>query len=143
MSNRQQQAAVRRTSTLNLLLGALALGAATLAPLAQAGELDAGPVAHSTASREQVRAEWLAAQRSGDFVVNAETGQTAREANPKRYPQPAKAAADTKTRQQVRAETVQAIRSGDVVDAESGKKLNELNPKRYAKPAQSRASDVK
>ena len=132
----------RSASALNLLLGSLALAAATLAPLAQAGELDPAPAGGTAASRAEVRAERAAAVRNGD-VVNAETGQTAREANPKRYPQPAKAAADTKTRQQVRAETVQAIRSGDVVDAESGKKLNELNPKRYAKPAQSRASDVK
>lgn len=126
---------------LNLLLGSLALAAATLAPLAQAGELDPAPVGGTAASRAEVRAERDAAVRNGTIVVNTETGQTAREANPKRYPQPAKT--DTKSRQDVRAETVQAIRSGDVIDAETGKKLNELNPKRYAKGPQARASDAK
>jgi hypothetical protein len=140
MSHRQQQAAFRRTSTLNLLLGALALGAATLAPLAQAGELDAGPVAHSTASRDQVRAEWQAAQRSGDFVVNAETGQTARQADPAHYA--AAPAVITKSRREVRSETLQAIRAGDMLDAETGRKLNELNPRRYSQAPGVRATDT-
>jgi lipoprotein-anchoring transpeptidase ErfK/SrfK len=129
------------SSALNLLLGSLALAAATLAPLAQAGELDPPLVGGTAASRAEVRAERAAAVRNGDIVVNAETGQTAREANPKRYPQPAKA--ETKSRQQVRTETVQAIRSGDVIDTESGKKLNELYPKRYAKAASAPASSAK
>jgi hypothetical protein len=135
----------RSSSALNLLFGSLALAAATLAPLAHAGELDAAPAGGTAASRADVRAERAAAVRNGDVVVNAETGQTAREANPKRYPQPVQASADAKSRQQVRAETVAAIRSGDVVDAESGKKLNELNPKRYAKAkaAATSASDAK
>ena len=75
MSHRQQQAAFRRTSTLNLLLGALALGAATLAPLAQAGELDAGPVAHSTASRDQVRAEWERALKQRNALLKQMHGR--------------------------------------------------------------------
>ncbi|HMX09628.1 MAG TPA: hypothetical protein PKE61_01830 [Burkholderiaceae bacterium] len=128
----------RFSSALNVLLGSLALAAATLAPLAQANELDPAPAGGTAASRAEVRAERAAALRNGDVVVNAETGQTAREVNPKRYPQPAKA--DTKSRQDVRAETVAAIRSGDVIDAESGKKLNELNPKRYAKAKAAPAS---
>lgn len=141
-STRQQQVSTRRSTSLstalNLLLGTLALSAATLAPVAQAGELDPGPVVHSIATREQVRAEWEAAQRSGDFVVNAETGLTAREADPVHYaPQPHIA---TKTRKEVRAETLQAIRSGDIVDPESGRKLNELYPQRYkhAQPTQAK-----
>lgn len=133
----------RSSSALNLLLGSLALAAASLSPLAQASELDAAPAGGTAASRADVRAERAAAVRNGDVIVNAETGQTAREVNPKRYPKPVQASADAKTRQQVRAETVDAIRSGDVVDAESGKKLNELNPKRYPKAAQTRASDAK
>jgi len=126
---------------LNLLLGSLALAAATLAPLAQAGELDPAPSGQSVASRAEVRADREAAVRNGTVVLSAETGQTARDANPKRYPQPAKT--DTKSRQEVRAETVQAIRSGDVIDAETGKKLNELNPKHYAKAPQPAASSAK
>jgi len=125
------------SSALNLLLGSLALAAATLAPIAHAGEVDPAPAGGTAASRAEVRADRAAAVRNGD-VVNTETGQTAREANPKRYPQAAKT--ETKSRQQVRAETVSAIRSGDVIDAESGKKLNELNPKRYAKAASAAAA---
>lgn len=136
----------RSSSALNLLLGSLALTAATLAPLAHAGELDPAPVGGTAASRAEVRAERAAAVRNGD-IANSETGLTARETNPKRYPKPVQASADAKTRQQVRAETVDAIRSGDVIDAESGKKLNELNPKRYAKAkakaAATSASDAK
>jgi len=124
-------------SALNLLLGSLALAAATLAPVAHAGELDPAPTGGTAASRAEVRAERDAAVRNGD-VVNAETGHTAREANPARYPKPAKV--ETKSRQQVRAETIDAIRTGDVIDAESGKKLNELNPKRYAKAKAVQAS---
>lgn len=131
----------RYSSALNVLLGSLALATATLAPLAQASELDPAPAGGTAASRAEVRAAREAAVRNGTVVVNAETGQTAREANPKRYPQ--SAPTETKSRQQVRTETVQAIRSGDVVDAETGKKLNELNPKRYPKAAQTRASDAK
>lgn len=130
------------SAALNLLLGTLTLAAAAQAPLAQAGELDPAPAGGTAASRAEVRADRAAAVRNGDVVVNAETGLTAREANPKRYPQAAKT--ETKSRQQVRAETVSAIRSGDVIDAESGKKLNELNPKRYAaKAAPAAASAAK
>jgi len=119
----------RRATALNLLLGTLALAAATLAPAAQAGELDPEPAGLSVASREQVRAEWADAQRNGELVASAETGQTARDLAPQRYPKPA--AVVLKTRREVRAETINAIRSGDVIDAETGLKLNQLHPTRY------------
>jgi hypothetical protein len=63
------------------------------------------------------------------LVVSAETGQTARDLAPQRYPH----AADVivKTRREVRAETINAIRSGDVIDTETGLKLNQLYPTRY------------
>lgn len=140
MNPRQHRNPLRRTSTLNLLLGALALGAATLAPLAQAGELDEAPVARSVANREQVRAEWLAAQRSGNFVVNAETGQTARDADPAHYT--VAPTVITKSRREVRTETLQAIRAGDIIDAETGRKLNELNPQRYSRAPGMGATDT-
>ncbi|HNB42691.1 MAG TPA: hypothetical protein PLL72_00705 [Burkholderiaceae bacterium] len=128
----------RRATALNLILGSLALAAAALAPAAQAGELDAAPTGLSVASREQVRAEWLAAQRAGDLVVSAETGQTARDLAPQRYPHAPEVA--VKTRRDVRAETINAIRSGDVIDTETGLKLNQLYPTRYqhAQPAQAK-----
>lgn len=119
----------RRATALNLLLGSLALAAAGLAPVAQAGELDPAPAGTSVASRDEVRAEWAAAQRSGDLVVSAETDQTARDLAPQRYPHPAEVA--VKTRSEVRAETINAIRSGDVIDTETGLKLNQLHPTRY------------
>lgn len=131
---------LRRATTWTWLIGAASLAAAVWTPVAQAGELDPAPVAQSVASRDAVRAERAAALRNGDVVANAETGQTAREANPRRYPQSAPVAG--KTRQQVRAETVQAIRSGDVIDAESGRKLNELNPKRYSQAPGARPAEA-
>ena len=36
-------------------------------------------------SRAEVRAELIAAQRAGNFIVNAELGQTARDMYPERY----------------------------------------------------------
>lgn len=128
----------RRATTLNLLIGSLALAAAALAPVAQAGELDPAPTGLSVASREDVRAEWLAAQRAGDLIVSTETGQTARDLAPQRYPHTPAVA--VKTRREVRAETISAIRSGEVIDTETGKKLNQLYPTRYqhAQPAQAK-----
>jgi len=128
----------RRATALNLLIGSLALAAATLAPTARAGELDPEPSGLSIASREQVRAEWLAAQRAGDLIVSAETGQTARDLAPQRYPHAAEVAG--KTRSEVRAETISAIRSGDVLNLATGQKLNQLFPTRYphAQPAQAK-----
>lgn len=119
----------RRATALNLLLGTLALTAAALAPTVQAGELDPAPAGLSVASREQVRAEWADAQRNGELIVASETGQTARDLAPQRYPHPATVV--TKTRREVRSETINAIRSGDVIDTETGLKLNQLYPTRY------------
>lgn len=119
----------RRATALNLILGSLALAAAALAPAAQAGELDAAPTGLSVASREQVRAEWAAAQRAGELIVASETNQTAQDLAPSRYPHALDLA--VKTRREVRAETINAIRSGDIVDTETGLKLNQLYPTRY------------
>jgi len=132
----QRPQAARRSVSLSPLCAALGLVLFSLSPVALAGELDREPAPVSGAmpsTREQVRAERVDAQRRGESVTS-ETGQTAREANPKRYPPVAKP--QGKTRQQVKAETSAAIRTGEMTDAESGKKLNELNPKRYEKARQ-------
>ena len=83
-------------------------------------------------TREQVKAELAEAIRTGDIVVNSETGQKANEAFPGLYP--AKAAVQGKTREQVKAELAEAIRTGNIVaDNESGLKLNQLYPQRYGR----------
>lgn len=80
-------------------------------------------VAPSTKSREQVRAELVAAQRAGQVVVNAELGTLARE--------PVQLAG--KTRDRVRAELIAAQRAGDViVNAELGLTAREMYPRHYA-----------
>lgn len=132
----QLRRAAGRLHPLGLLLGTFALALASLATITYAGEVDPEPAARPGAtrsSREQVRADRVEAQRKGE-AVTGETGQTAREANPKRYPAVAKP--EGKTRQQVKADIAAAIRTGDMTDAESGKKLNELHPKRYEKARQ-------
>ena len=83
-------------------------------------------------TREQVKAELAEAIRTGDIVVNGETGQKANEVFPGLYP--AKAAVQGKTREQVKAELAEAIRTGNIVaDNESGLKLNQLYPQRYGR----------
>lgn len=62
-------------------------------------------------TREEVRAEWQAAHRSGDLIAMGELGLTERELRPGSYPavvQP------TRARSQVREELAQAMRAGDV-----------------------------
>ena len=79
-----------------------------------------------------MRAELRAAERNGDLIADNESGRTAREINPGRYPK--QAVTQAKTREQVKAELAEAVRKGDVIaDGESGKKLNELYPSRYPK----------
>jgi len=85
-------------------------------------EIDAGyptfaPVASK--SRAEVRAELIAAKRSGNWMVNAELGTQSRPAAP--------AQLTGKSRAEVRNEVAQALRSGDyVVNAELGTTANQL-----------------
>lgn len=105
-------------STLTLALAALVAGNAFAADAA------------APKTREQVRAELIEAQRTGDIVADSESGKKLNELYPSRYP--AQAATQGKTRAQVLAELVEAQRTGDIVaQGESGKKLNELYPSRY------------
>jgi hypothetical protein len=108
----------KSTSKLTAALG-VALAAAALSP---AWAQDSGPK-----TREQVRAELLEAQRTGDIMADGETGKKLNEVFPNAYP--AKSSTAGLTREQVKAELVEAQRRGDVmVDGESGRKLNELSP---------------
>ena len=86
-------------------------------------------------TREQVRAELVQAQLSGDIVAAGERSIKLNELNPEKYP--TKPASQGKTREQVRAELTQAQLSGDIVAVgELSLKLNELNPGKYpTKPA--------
>ena len=81
---------------------------------------------------EQVRAELLEAQRSGDLVAVGESGKKLNELFPGNYP--AKTATVVTSREQVRAELREAQRTGDIASfSETGKKLNELFPGQYPK----------
>ncbi|TXG94085.1 MAG: DUF4148 domain-containing protein [Rhodocyclaceae bacterium] len=81
-------------------------------------------------TREQVKAELAEAIRTGDIVVNGETGQKANKLFPGLYP--TKPVAQGKTRAQGKAELAEAIRTGDiVVNGETSQKANELFPSRY------------
>ena len=77
-------------------------------------------------TREQVRAELIAAQRDGDVVTSGESGLTLRELNPSRYP--ARAPFMAKTRAQVISELEEARRNGDLLDGDSGLTEYEARP---------------
>lgn len=65
----------------------------------------------SNKTRDQVRAELVEAQRTGDILAFGNSGKNLNELYPNRYP--VKAVAQGKTREQVRAELAQAQRSGE------------------------------
>ncbi len=80
-------------------------------------------------TREQVKAEYREAVRTGDILAPGDSGLKLNEMTPDRYP---KAAAVGKTRAQVVAEFEAAVRSGDIVrSGDLGMKENELDPRRY------------
>lgn len=90
--------------------------------------------ASTALSREQVQAELAQAVRTGDIVIDQETGLKANEIFPGSYP--ARAAVQGKTRDQVKAELAEAIRLGDVpVDGVTGLRMNQLVPGNYPAPA--------
>jgi len=111
--------------------------AVTLALAAQATLLAGHALAANTPNtrsgltREQVRAELMQARAAGDYVVDAETGLKAYQANPGQFPA-RQAAKSTLTREQVRAKYFKARAAGDfVVDPETGLKAYEANPGLY------------
>jgi hypothetical protein len=86
----------------------------------------AGPVfaqdAAAAKTREQVRAELLEAQRTGDVRVDGETGRKLNELYPRNFPASTSANAQSRARTEVRAELLEAQRRGDLMsfgDSES------------------------
>jgi hypothetical protein len=86
----------------------------------------AGPVfaqdAAAAKTREQVRAELLEAQRTGDVMADGESGMKLNELYPRNFPASASANAQSRARTEVRAELLEAQRRGDLMsfgDSES------------------------
>jgi hypothetical protein len=104
---------IRKSRTKLAAVLGVALSAAAFSP---SWAQDAGPK-----TREQVRAELLEAQRTGDIMADGESGKKLNELFPNAYPK-----ASTAAREQARSEPKDAQRR---VDGESGRKLNELNSK--------------
>lgn len=111
------------------------LSAIVLAVAALAGTSAMAADAAAPKTRDQVKAELAEAIRTGNMVVDGESGKKANEAFPGLYPAPTVAAG--KTRAEVKAELAAAVRSGDifVVSGDTVQRANELYPQRYpAKP---------
>ena len=105
-------------SVLSLYLAALVAGNAFAAD------------ASAPKTRDQVRAELLQAQRTGDILAQGDSGKLLNELYPSQYP--AKVVAQGKTREQVQAELVEAQRTGNIMaQGNSGKLLNEVYPSQY------------
>jgi len=109
-----------KRTILSVAIGSL-LALPAFATYAQNCEIDAGNLpkdVQCTKTREQVRAELIAAQRAGDVIVDGEIGTTA-------GAMPMQSAGIT--REQVRAELIAAQRAGDViVDGEMGTQAGQL-----------------
>ncbi len=93
-----------------------------------ASALMASSPAFAQLTREQVKAEFLEAVRTGD-IAPGERSARLNELYPNRYP--AKQVKSTITREQVKAELAEAVRTGDIAPGERSLKLNELYPNRY------------
>lgn len=90
-------------------------------------------------TRDQVRAELVQAQHTGDIVAQGNSGKLLNELYPNQYP--AKAVAAGKTRAEVMAELEEAQRTGNIVaNGNSGKLLNEVFPGQY--PAKAAAAGL-
>ena len=87
-----------------------------------------GSPAFAEVTREQVKAEFAEAVRTGDIMSN-KGGQKLNERFPARYA--AKQVQSTFTREQVKAELAEAQRTGDMEIGQSGRKLKEMFPNRY------------
>ncbi len=87
----------------------------------------------SGVTREQVKAEFAEAVRTGNITTNGERGLQLNELYPSLYP--AKPVQASVTREQVKAELVAALRTGDFyLNRENGGKCNEVHPAMH--PAQ-------
>jgi hypothetical protein len=114
--------------------GAIPHGDLDVSSLNPSGDIHPAEHAASTLTRAQVKAEYAQAVADGSLEVG-DTGQTAAQINPSRYPH---ATMPGLTREQVRHELAIAQRDGDIPIGETGVTPAELNPSRYAK---ARASD--
>jgi hypothetical protein len=86
--------------------------------------------AQTAKTRDDVKAEWAEAQRTGNLPADGESGLLLRELHPQLYPQAA--ARGGRTRDEVKAEFADAVRSGAVIaSAESGLTLQQQYPERY------------
>jgi hypothetical protein len=113
---------------MNRRIIAVALGSLFALPAFANQEMDYPPQQASTVpakSVAQVRDELIAARRTGDFVVNAETGAKANQLDASSYPSETTVAG--KSRSEVLAELQNAQRTGDIVaNAETGEKVNQI-----------------
>ena len=111
-------------SAITLAVAALSTGNALASCETAAGGL----------TRDQVRAELAEAQRTGNFVVDGETGLLARQMFPGNYP--AQPVVQGKTRAQVKQELAEAQRTGNfVVDGETGLLAQQMFPGQYPQTA--------
>lgn len=101
-----------------------------LSTLVLATGLLVGSSAFAQLTREQVRAELIEAQRTGDIATGLDGNKKFNELESARYANPQ--APQGKTRTQVRAELIEAQRTGDIVTGLDGDKtMRELDPGRY------------
>ena len=96
-----------------------------------------GTSAFAATTRDQVQSQLVEAVRTGNIVVNDESGRTLNQVNPSQYP--AQKIQVGYSREQVNVNLTNAIRSGNIViNDESRRALNQVNPQQYAaQPAQS------
>jgi hypothetical protein len=86
--------------------------------------------ADSGLTRDQVKAELAAAQRTGNVIVNSESGALAKDVFPSLYP--VAYATEGLSRDQVKAELAAAQQAGNViVNGETGQTVAELLPARF------------
>ncbi len=103
-----------------------ALAAATLLAGSALAADASGPL-----TREQVRAQLAEAHRTGDIVVDVDTGLKLNQQYPDLFPKRA-AAASTVSREQVRAELARASSRGEmVVDVDTGRTARQTWPDLY------------
>ena len=89
--------------------------------------------AQTPITREQVKAEFERARRSGDILVSGEAGLTVRELHPQTYPSPDRRPI---SRSRVIADLAEAQANGDMLAAgEIGLRLNEVSPRLYPSKA--------
>ncbi|MDP3832869.1 MAG: DUF4148 domain-containing protein [Hydrogenophaga sp.] len=115
-----------RLSLIALALTTASLGAASAADTA------------SPKTRDQVRAEFVEAQRNGTLIADGQTGATFRDLNPGRYM--GMPAASVKTRADVQAELRDAWMRGELVaDGQTGATFRDLAPHRFPMQATQQA----